>query len=94
MNNARFFTTPASAGYGARIFLEVCASASLRNAHKTLKHLSIWKGHDKSIETNDDDLFFGYEVSESSLITGVELLRSFGFEEIQSKEIFNNQKYY
>jgi hypothetical protein len=56
-----FFTTNASAGYGARVFIqEHPHTTSLVGLHELAKSLSVWKGADKTVTIPDQDCQYAW----------------------------------
>lgn len=71
---ANYTTSPAAAGYGARIFIKV-DELSLR-VEVALNELSKWGSHDKR-----DERGLGWEFGEDNFIKAIKTLTKYGYKE-------------
>lgn len=68
-----FFVSNASAGYGARIFIQShCddegADAVLKDLHALAKELSVWRGSDKRVIVPAQDIKGGFHTEDQSML--------------------------
>ncbi len=76
-----FFTTPAAAGYGARIYLSREATGESERAHETLTFVSRWQGSDKTFKDSLGTTFLGYEMAQKMADAMTDLLERKGFQQ-------------